>query len=190
MIFNYSRVSIESVCGRRGLYCTLLSLFLAAPRHKLLMTSHAKQALTGSGEPKSFDPPFTVPTVEALRAEDVISTYDSLTFTFSSTVAAAAYAVTTHSRTVAQEVQVRVRINECIALLISEATCMSPIASYVTVSCSQKYHHCFLPNSRTFPSPRISPQPLQQYKISSSSACGSKSLLSWVTRFSRTSPFV
>lgn len=151
------------------------------------MAVHAEDALRCSSISQVFNLLLTVPTLETIRAERLVTRENSQVFDLGATARAAVRAVVADERSVTQKKKVRVRIEERAAGVASKAIYVPAIPSYRRSVSGSRKREVFrnLPSSNAFPSSRIlrvvslthvarisgltSPQPLQGKAASSAS---------------------
>lgn len=98
------------------------------------MTTHAEDPLRRPSISEILDLAFAVAAAETRRAEGLVSRQDGQILDLTTTCATAVCAVVADQRAVAKKEEVRVRVEECLARIASEAVEMPTVASCEIVS--------------------------------------------------------
>jgi hypothetical protein len=163
---------------------------LAPAGHERLVARHAEDALGCAGIAQVLDLALAVPASEAVCTEGLVAREDGQILDLVAAVVAAICAVVAYQRAVAEQQQVRVRVEEGTAGVAAEAVdvpsvtrcLMSVCHSFMCVRlwlreagrreggrgcpCLNGKCRC-IPSSKAFPSSSISPHPLHGYTTSS-----------------------
>lgn len=96
------------------------------------MTRHAKDALRSASIAQILDFALAVAASEAIGTKGLVAGQDGKVLDLVAAVVAAVCAVVAYERAVAEEEQVRVRVEEGAARVAAEAVDVPPVASYQT----------------------------------------------------------
>lgn len=94
------------------------------------MTVHAKDTLRGPGVTEIFNPPLAIPAFKAVGAKGLVAGQDGQVFDLVSARAAAVCTVAADQRAIAQEEQMRIRVEQGVTGVTSEAIDMPSVAGW------------------------------------------------------------
>jgi hypothetical protein len=104
--------------------------FLAPARHQRLVARHAEDALRGAGIAQVLDLALAVAAAEAIGAEGLVARQDGQILDLVAAVVAAICAVVAYQRAVAEQQQVRVRVEQGAAGVAAEAVDVPSVPSW------------------------------------------------------------
>jgi hypothetical protein len=123
------------------------------------MTGHAEDALRGTGIAQVLDLALAVPTPETVCTEGLVAGQNGQVFDLVPAMVAAICAVVADERAVAEQEEVRIRVEEGAACVATEAVDVPSVSGWPMLACC--LWPCLggkvrcIPSSKAFPSSRI-----------------------------------